>query len=172
MIKKYFGEVSPQRFFELAIEEAQEIAVKQGIEASPKYIVDYVLNEHDYYLNHNKTMFCLDKIGGGTIYTNFEYLDNLESELDTTLEEICFNIEREMFIEKEYKKVVRQSETMVSVTYDETEDGFGVNTYHQDVIAHYDKDDNIVFIEPFIDRVDGRQYYNREYVDGYIISIN
>lgn len=172
MIKKYFGEVSPQRFFELAIEEAQEIAKKQGVDASPQYIVDYVINKHDYYHSYNGVMICLDKMDGGTFYTNNDYLVSLESELDTTLEEICFNIEREMFIEKEYKKVVRQSETMVSVTYDESDEGFGVNTYHQDVIAHYDKNDNIIFIEPFIDRVDGRQYYNREYVDGYTISIN
>lgn len=172
MTKKHYGEVSVQRFFELAIEEAQEIAKKQGLDASPQQIVDYVLNEHDYYLNHEKTMFCHDKIGGGTFYTNFEYLDSIEKELNTTLEEIVFKIEREMFIEKEYKKVVRHDEIIVSVTYDESDEGFGVNTYHQNVVAHFDKYDNIVFIEPFIDRVDGRQYYNREYVDGYLISVN
>lgn len=168
-IKKHYGEVSPQRFFELSIEVAQEIASEQGLEVSPEYIVNYVINKHDYYIH--KDMICLDRIDGGTFYTNEEYLFSLEKELDTTLEEICFKIEREMFIEKEYRKVVRQNETMVFATYDETKEGFGVNSYHQDVIAHYDKDDNIVFIEPFVDRVDGRQYYNREHVDGYIISI-
>ena len=172
MTKKYFGEVSPQRFFELAIEEAQEIAAEQGINANIEYIIDYVINKHDYYESNKGTMVCLDKLSGGTFYTNKSYLVNLEKELDTTFEELFFKIERELFIEKEYKKVVRQSEVLISVTYDESDEGFGVNTYHQDVVAYYDKDDNIVFIEPFIDRVDGRQYYNREYVDGYIISIN
>lgn len=168
-IKKHYGEVSVQRFIELAIEVAQEISKKQGIDASPEYIVNYVINKHDYY--SHKDMICLDRLDGGTFYTDNIYLSSLESEMDTTLEEIVSKIEREMFITKEYSKVVRQSEALVSVTYDESDEGFGVNTYHQNVVAHFDKYDNIVFIEPFIDRVDGRQYYNREYVDGYLISI-